>query len=90
MGCARETRMHSGNAHMRTHSGNARMRTSQITAALPFAPALLLPLQNYAREHLISIDMLAFDFKFLNDQPDEAASDGVYVHGPSAPPADQY
>ena len=87
MRCARETRMHSGNAHMRTHSGNARMRTSQITAA-PFAPAL--PLQNYAREHLISIDMLAFDFKFLNDQPEEAASDGVYVHGPSAPPADQY
>merc|ERR1719345_211340 len=35
-------------------------------------------LQNYAREHLISIDMLAFDFKFLNAQPDEAASDGVY------------
>ena len=38
-------------------------------------------LQNFARQHLIPIDMLAFDFKILDDVPEEGASDGVYVQG---------
>lgn len=41
-------------------------------------------LQNYARKHIIAIDKLSFEFKYLNEEHldiKEKPADGCYVHG---------
>lgn len=41
-------------------------------------------LQNYARKHIIAIDKLSFEFKYLDfteQQVTEKPEDGCYVHG---------
>jgi dynein heavy chain len=38
-------------------------------------------LQNYARQQLIPIDMLTFDFEMLQGRPDVATDDGCHVDG---------
>lgn len=41
-------------------------------------------LQNYARKHVIAIDKLSFEFKYLDLEPTdvkEKPEDGCYIHG---------
>jgi len=41
-------------------------------------------LQNYARKHVIAIDKLSFEFKYLDEEPSdvkEKPADGCYVYG---------
>lgn len=41
-------------------------------------------LQNYARKHVIAIDKLSFEFKYLDIEPQdvhEKPEDGCYIHG---------